>query len=128
MTLLRLEQETDQAASHAVHASAFPTAVEARLVDALRAAGRLTVSLVAVDVGQVVGHVALSPVTVAGAADGLGLAPVAVLPAHQRHGIGGRLVTKDLGQRRASAPGLSSCWARRIIMADSDSSRQPIGG
>jgi putative acetyltransferase len=39
---------------------------EAAIVDALRAAGALTISLVAVENGQVVGHVAFSPATVGG--------------------------------------------------------------
>jgi hypothetical protein len=48
--------------------AAFPTPVESRLVDDLRRAGRLTISLVAVVDGQLVGHIAFSPVTV-GAVD-----------------------------------------------------------
>lgn len=47
-----------------VHASAFPTPDEARLVAAIRAAGRATVSLVAELDGQVVGHILFSPVTI----------------------------------------------------------------
>ncbi|MCI0380318.1 MAG: N-acetyltransferase [Gemmataceae bacterium] len=105
-SLIRPERESDQAAIHAVHASAFPTPVEARLVDALRGASRLTVSLVAEVDGLVVGHVALSPVTIAGAADGLGLAPVAVLPVHQRCGIGGLLVKESLAAAAQLGAGL----------------------
>ena len=45
-----------------MHAASFPTAAEARLVGALRVAGRLTVSLVAIEDDGVVGHVAFSPV------------------------------------------------------------------
>lgn len=65
-------------------------------MDALRAAGRLTLSLVAVEEGVVAGHVALSPVRVTGAADGIGLAPVAVLPAFRRRGIADRLIRMGL--------------------------------
>ena len=79
-----------------MHAVSFPTAGEARLVDALRAAGRLRVSLVAVEDGHVIGHVAFSSVTVAGAADAVGLAPVAVLPAWRRSGIAARLIREGL--------------------------------
>ena len=42
MTTVRPERDTDRAAIFAVHAASFPTAGEARLVDALRSAGRLS--------------------------------------------------------------------------------------
>jgi putative acetyltransferase len=96
LPLIRSEQPRDVAAIQAVHSAAFPTVLEAQLVDALRAAGRLTVSLVAEEGGRIVGHVAFSPVTIAAAADGLGLGPVAVLPEFQRRGIGGGLITCGL--------------------------------
>jgi len=94
--VVRPEEPGDVAAIHAVHVAAFPTDVEARLVDALRVAGRLDVSLVAEDGGRVVGHIAFSPVTVGEATCGLGLAPVAVVPVAQRQGIGGLLVRHGL--------------------------------
>jgi predicted N-acetyltransferase YhbS len=50
---VRLERPSDIAGIYAVHAASFPSVVEARLVDALRNAGRLTASFVAVD-GEVV--------------------------------------------------------------------------
>jgi putative acetyltransferase len=79
--IVRAERPDDAAAIRAVHTASFPTALEARLVDALRAAGRLCLSLVAEEEGRVVGHVGFSPVSLAGTAAGAGLAPVAVLPA-----------------------------------------------
>lgn len=96
MVVIRPEQAGDVATIHAVHASAFPTDDEARLVDALRAAGRLSITLVADDGGRLVGHVAFSPVSLAGRPDGLGLAPLAVIPDRQRQGIGARLVREGL--------------------------------
>lgn len=96
---IRPERAGDAAAIRAVHAAAFPTTVEAGLVDALREARRLAVSLVAEEAGAVIGHVALSHVSSSDASDarrGLGLAPIAVLPARQRTGIGGRLVRAGL--------------------------------
>jgi putative acetyltransferase len=95
---VRPETPTDTPAIHAVHAAAFPSEDEANLVDALRAAGRLTLSLVAEEEGRVVGHVGFSPVRVADGddTDGLGLAPVAVLPDHRRRGIADRLVRRGL--------------------------------
>jgi len=100
--VIRPELPGDLAAIYTVHASAFPTDAEARLVDALRAACHLSVSLVAVDSGRVVGHIAFSPVSVPGAADGLGLAPLAVTPDRQRIGIGGRLIREGLAASDAA--------------------------
>ena len=94
--VIRPERPGDVAAIHAVHASAFPTDAEARLVDGLRAAGHLSLTFVADDEGRIVGHVAFSPVTLAGTADGLGLAPLSVTPKHQRTGIGSQLVQAGL--------------------------------
>lgn len=105
MVVIRPEQPSDVDAVHAIHASAFPTDAEARLVDALRAAGRLSVSLVAVDACRVVGHVAFSPVSVEGVAGGLGLAPLAVIPDCQHQGIGGHLVRDGLAAAARSGAG-----------------------
>ena len=63
------------------------------LVDRLREAGALTVSLVAEREGRVVGHVAFSP---ADAEGWYALGPVSVLPAHQRRGIGSSLIRAGL--------------------------------
>jgi putative acetyltransferase len=90
----------DLPACLAVHRAAFPGDGEARLVELLAQRGKAVVSLAAEQDGQVVGHVLFSPVTIdagepAGAAQlpaGLGLAPLAVLPAFQNQGIGAALV------------------------------------
>lgn len=94
--IIRSERAADQAAIHAVHAASFPTTAEARLVDALRAARRLRISLVAVEGDAIIGHIAFSPVHVAHTTDGLGLAPLAVIPAEQRRGVGAELVRAGL--------------------------------
>jgi putative acetyltransferase len=63
------------------------------IVEALRAAGALTVSLVAEARGQVVGYIACSPVMINGNTGGwFGLGPVAVRPDKQGCGIGAALV------------------------------------
>jgi putative acetyltransferase len=93
---VRLETSADVTAISMVHITAFPTPAEARLVEALRVNGRLSVSVVAVESEGVVGHVAFSPVTVAGLTGGAGLAPLAVLPAFRRRGIGAALVREGL--------------------------------
>src|SRR5436190_24334124 len=94
--LVRSEQPGDIAAIHAVNAASFPTELEANLVDALRVAGHLTVSLVAEVDGTVVGHVAFSPVTAASGARGIGLGPVAVMESHRRQGVAARLISEGL--------------------------------
>lgn len=104
--MIRPERPGDEAAIYAVHVAAFPTDAEARLVDALRSAGRLTASLVAEVEGVIVGHVAFSPVT-AGEAMGTGLAPVAVLKAYQKRGIAARLIEAGLTACRDAGIG----WA-----------------
>jgi hypothetical protein len=70
MTTVRPERPGAAAAIRGVHGESFPTPAEARLVDLLRDAGHLTVSLVAVLGDTVIGHVAFSPVTVAVGAPG----------------------------------------------------------
>ena len=109
--VIRDETHADVPGIHALHAAAFETELEARLGDALRAHGRLTLSLVAVDGGTVVGHIAFSPVSVIGpegrVARGVGLGPMAVSPARQRSGIGGQLVASALP--RLQAAGHSFC-------------------
>jgi putative acetyltransferase len=107
MAQARLEQPGDAPQIWAVHAASFPTLDEARLVEALRRAGRLTLSLVAEVGGLVVGHVAFSPVSAGAGAIGAGLGPVAVLPAHRRAGIAAGLIEDGLARCRAAGTG----WA-----------------
>jgi putative acetyltransferase len=97
--MIRPEAPRDQRAVYAIHVRAFPQPGEARLVDALRAAGAATISLVAECDGRVVGHILFSPVRIEGEGvgfDAQGLAPVAVDPDRQRDGIGSALVRAGL--------------------------------
>ncbi|MBF2075216.1 MAG: N-acetyltransferase [Synechococcales cyanobacterium C42_A2020_086] len=81
-------------ASHTSH-------TESLIVDALRSSGNLTLSLVAEVNGQLVGHVAISPVTLSEGNQGwYGLGPVAVAPKHQGQGIGTQLIQRALAALR----------------------------
>ena len=74
---------------------AAPT--EHRIVDELRETGALALALVAEADGQVVGHIAFSPVLVTGAScDWFGLGPRAVARGRQREGIGSALIRAGL--------------------------------
>jgi len=97
--LIRPESPADAAAVHAVHKAAFPSDTEARLVEAIRANGNDRVSLVAEKQGRIVGHVLFSPVDVEGS-EGIGLAPVAVLPDFQSQGIGAALIEAGIAACR----------------------------
>ena len=69
------------------------------IVNALRAAGAMTLSLVAEVKGEVIGHVAFSPVTISdGSADWYGLGPLAVSPDFQGQGVGNLLVREGLAR------------------------------
>ena len=79
---------------------------EAAIIEELRAAGALTLSLVAVEAGEIIGHVALSPVTIDGKERRwLGVGPVAVRPDRQRQGVGDKLMREALagGQAHGAA-------------------------
>ena len=104
---IRKETPADQATIRQITEAAFATeehtsGTEAAIIDALRDTGSLTLSLIAEIDGQVVGHIAFSPVTVAGDDVGwFGLGPVAVRPDMQGRGIGGGLIRTGLSQLQA---------------------------
>ena len=99
MIVIRHETLADFEAIQKVNLRAFEQSNEGNIVDALRVAGALTISLVALHDNQIVGHIAFSPVTIE-SGDGsftvLGLGPMAVLPEHQNEGIGSQLVEAGL--------------------------------
>ena len=103
--MIRREEAYDHSAVRAVNESAFGRRDEADLVDRLRKEGAVILSLVAEVNGEVVGHILFSRMwidTGAGSLAAVALAPMAVLPAHQRNGIGGRLIRHGLDSLRDS--------------------------
>lgn len=109
---IRPEEPPEAGAIAALTAAAFREAaygsqVEHLIVAALREAGQLAVSLVAEDSGAIVGHVAVSPVSIDdGAAGWYGLGPISVAPERQRQGIGSLLMQAALKElRRLGAAG-----------------------
>jgi len=88
-------------AEHTSHSEHF-------IVNALRRAGQLSISLVAQDEDQIVGHVAISPVSISSGDFGwYGLGPISVLPERQKQGIGSRLMEQALADLRQL--GASGC-------------------
>lgn len=110
--VIREEQPADVSAIDFVLQASFPTFAEARLVQLLRNEGALTLSLVAEVDGQIVGHVAFSPVATAHDRQGVGLAPVAVLDASRRQGIAAKLIPSGLNRCRE----LSHGWC--VVLGD----------
>lgn len=103
---IRTEQSADIEAITQVTYAAFlgkfsdhPT--EHFIVNALREAGMLTLSLVAEVDEKIVGHVAFSPVTIDEKfMDWYGLGPISVVPALQKQGIGSTLILDGLAKLR----------------------------
>jgi putative acetyltransferase len=110
---IRSETAADVAVIEAVTASAFANAAhtshtEQFIVNALRKAGMLTVSLVAELEGTIVGHVAVSPVVISDGTSGwFGLGPISVVPEHQSRGVGARLMREAL--QMLSNQGAAGC-------------------
>lgn len=107
----REETPDDYAAIREVNRAAFGTDAEADLVDRLRAAGDFIASLVAIYGGGIVGHVLFSKVRIqsltAGCVVAASLAPMAVVPQHQRLGIGSSLVSLGLEMCRERGYGIA---------------------
>lgn len=111
--MVRPETSSDIAAIRRINVAAFlhhriSQQTEHLIVDALRSANALSISLVAESDGRVVGHIAFSRAAVGDAAAGWYLlGPVAVLPDHQGRGIGRALIEAGLEELRSR--GASGC-------------------
>lgn len=99
MITIRNETKEDVQAIYELNKTAFGSPNEAELVDNLRNAGAVILSLVAVKDAQVIGHILFSPVHIESSDSsflGVGLAPMAVLPQYQRKGIGSKLIRRGI--------------------------------
>jgi putative acetyltransferase len=88
---IRREEPGDVPAIREVNRRAFGQDQEANIVDALRGNRAVLLSLVATVDGMIAGHAMYSPASV-GPVEGAALGPIAVVPEHQRRGIGARLI------------------------------------
>lgn len=83
----------DQVTKAAFASAAHSSGTESFIIKALRANGQLTVSLVAEEEGVLIGHIAVSPVTISSGSEGwFGLGPVSVIPSKQGAGVGSGLI------------------------------------
>ena len=99
MIQIRFEKPDDIAFIRSVNEQAFDRLAESKLVDKLRMTCAEHLSFVADDNGTIIGHIMYTSVLVTGGkqkAQGMGLAPMAVLPSRQRQGIGTMLVKYSL--------------------------------
>lgn len=120
MTKLIIRSETlaDLADIEAVTEAAFRGAPhtshnEQVILAALRDVGALSVSLVAEQDGSIIGHVAVSPVSIFDRASGwFGIGPISVTPKRQGRGIGSQLMRETLA--RLSEQGASGC----VVLGD----------
>ena len=115
---IRDEKPDDAGRIHQVTEAAFKNAphtnhAEQFIVKSLRESGALTVSLVADADGEVIGHIALSPVSISdGSSNWYGVGPLSVLPEYQRQGVGSALMKRALATIRAK--GAAGC----VVLGD----------
>lgn len=85
----------------------FSDDTEPQIINDMRAAGELLLSLVAEEDGEIIGHVAFSPASMECAGRWLGLGPISVAPMRQKKGIGSSMVRAGLDQLRGQ--GFDGC-------------------
>lgn len=96
-----ITEEAFKSHPHSQHTEQF-------VISALRRSGALSISLVAEVDGQVVGHIAFSPVQISDGSTGwYALGPVSVYPSFQNRGIGGALI--EAGLQKLQRLGARGC-------------------
>ena len=135
---VRPEATHDQQSVWNVNRSAFKSDDEAILVNALRDGGFFEVSLVAEQNAEIIGHILfsrLSIITGEGSVEAVSLAPMAVLPSHQRLGIGSKLVMagleacRELGHKIVVVLGHPTFYPRFGFSAErAQPLKNPFGG
>jgi len=103
MIKFRQEEPSDYLAIRRVNEQGFGGGEEADLVDALREVNAIVLSMVAIEGEDIIAHILFTEVVVTQAdsqCTGLGLGPMAVLPTHQRKGIGTQLLKIALDKCR----------------------------
>jgi putative acetyltransferase len=102
ITTIRFERSGDEETISLITCEAFRTHIHSNhtehvIIENLRQAKILSISLVAEVADRIIGHIAFSPVSISdGSPDWYGLGPLSVLPSHQRQGIGQALVRQGL--------------------------------
>jgi len=117
MPLIRPERSGDFEPVRALLLASFGREAQARLVDRLRASGKIASALVAEEKERILGHVVFSKIVASaqqGEVNALALAPLAVLPAFQRLGIGSALVSAGLERCRLDQ------HSRVLVLGDPD--------
>lgn len=100
--IIRPERQGDESQIRSVTELAFRNMpfsdqTEHLVIERLRRAGALSISLVAEDGPHIIGHIGFSPVSINDDHSGwYGLGPVSVLPEHQRAGVGSALINEGL--------------------------------
>ncbi|MEL7490414.1 MAG: N-acetyltransferase [Pseudomonadota bacterium] len=107
---IRAANAEDYAPIDALITAAFERDTEARLTEALRAAGAVRLELVAEEAGAIVGHILLSELEAPERS--LGVGPVAAAPEKQQRGIGSALVERAVTEARAAG------WRALFLLGD----------
>jgi len=116
--LIRKEEKKDYKKIYIVNRLAFGQENESKLIEKIRKGGNFIpdLSLVAKVDSKIVGHILFSKIKIVGNSifETLALAPMAVIPAFQKQGIGSKLIKK--GMAKAKELGFDSI----IVMGHKD--------
>jgi GNAT superfamily N-acetyltransferase len=120
MGIVRVEIEADYPTIRRIHQLAFGRDQEADIVEDMRHRAGAMLSLVAIRRGELVGHAFFSRVIIecaSGFDRGVGLAPIAVLPEHQRTGLGTDLIRHAIAAAEEPAARHHGCRGRTGLLS-----------